>query len=187
MTETQKKPYQEIAKDGWRPPNGSRRSPWKELMLITAMAGTAIAAGDAAREVIPSKAGGKPVSAEQMKAIYEEIKTPYKYGVVLKGEGGRKVDSPSVFRHGDKWYMAYITFDGTGYETLLATSDNLLDWKPLGKILPFREKTWDALQRRDTSRCRTTNGAALTNSANTTANTGCPTSEATRPVTKPIP
>lgn len=126
--------------------NGALRHRWTSLILMASMMGAAFAKAGTAREVIPSKPGGKPVSAEQMKAIYEEIKTPYKYGVVLKGEGGRKVDSPSVFRHGDKWYMAYITFDGTGYETLLATSDNLLDWKPLGKILPFREKTWDGLQ-----------------------------------------
>ena len=116
------------------------------LILIAAMAGIAIAGAETVREVIPAKTGGKPVTAEQMKTIYEEIKTPYKYGVVLKGEGGRKVDCPSVFRHGDKWYMVYITFDGTGYETLIAVSDNLLDWKPLGKILPFLDKTWDAYQ-----------------------------------------
>ena len=116
------------------------------FILIAAMAGTAIAGAETVREVIPAKTDGKPVSAEQMKTIYEEIKTPYKYGVVLKGEGGRMVDGPSVFRHGDKWYMVYITFDGTGYETLIAVSDNLLDWKPLGKILPFLDKTWDAHQ-----------------------------------------
>jgi hypothetical protein len=116
-------------------------------LLLAAVVGGGVTAGaQPAREVIPAKAGGPAVSAEQMQAIYEEVKTPYKYGVVLKGEGGRKVDCPSVFRHGGKWYMVYITFDGTGYETLLAVSDNLLDWKPLGKILPFRENTWDALQ-----------------------------------------
>jgi len=116
------------------------------FMLITAMAGMATAGEPPEREVIPAKAGGPPVSAERMKEIYEEIKTPYKYGVVLKGAGGRMVDSPGVFRHGDKWHMVYITFDGTGYETMLAVSDNLLDWKPLGTILPFRENTWDAKQ-----------------------------------------
>jgi hypothetical protein len=81
------------------------------FILIAAMAGTAIAGAETVREVIPAKTDGKPVSAEQMKTICEEIKTPYKYGVVLKGEGDRKVDSPSVFRHGDKWYMTYISID----------------------------------------------------------------------------
>ena len=78
----------------------SRRLP--RFIIIAAMAGTAIAGAETVREVIPAKTDGKPVSAEQMKTIYEEIKTPYKYGVVLKGEGDRKVDCPSVFRHGDK-------------------------------------------------------------------------------------
>jgi predicted GH43/DUF377 family glycosyl hydrolase len=116
------------------------------IMLVAALAGVATVGAEPEREVIPAKTDGKPVSAEQMKEIHEEIKTPYKYGVILKGEGGRKVDCPSVFRHGEKWYMTYITFDGTGYETLIASSDNLLDWEPLGKILPFRENTWDAFQ-----------------------------------------
>lgn len=98
------------------------------------------------REVIPAKKDGDAVAAKVMDAVYEKIKTPYKYGVVLKGENGKKVDSPSVFRHGDQWYMAYITFDGAGYETELAVSSDLLTWKPLGTILPFQQDTWDAVQ-----------------------------------------
>lgn len=81
-----------------------------------------------------------------MQRVYEEAKTPYKYGVILAGERGAKVDCPSVFRHGETWYMLYIIFDGTGYETALAESTNLLDWKPLGRVLRFREGTWDARQ-----------------------------------------
>jgi hypothetical protein len=42
--------------------------------------------------------------------------------------------------------MVHITFDGTGYETMLAVGDNLLDWKPLGTIVPFRENILDAKQ-----------------------------------------
>ena len=82
-----------------------------------------------------------------MNTIYEEVKTPYKYGVLIKGEPGKKVDCPSVFRHGDKWYMIYIIFDGNGYETAIAQSNNLLNWKTLGKTLTFgREPTWDCNQ-----------------------------------------
>jgi predicted GH43/DUF377 family glycosyl hydrolase len=51
-----------------------------------------------------------------------------------------------VFRHGDKWYMVYIIFDGSGYETAIAESQDLLKWEPLGKIMRFREGTWDARQ-----------------------------------------
>lgn len=98
------------------------------------------------REILPAKSSGKLVSRETMQRIYDQIKTPYKYGIVLKGEEGKKVDCPSVFRHGRMWYMIYIIFDGSGYETALAESPDLLKWKPLGRILRFRKGTWDALQ-----------------------------------------
>jgi len=95
---------------------------------------------------LPAKSSGKKVSPEKMQQIYEQVKTPYKYGVILKGENGRKVDCPSVYRYGERWYMMYIIFDGNGYETAIAESTNLLDWKPLGTILRFRKDTWDANQ-----------------------------------------
>src|SRR3972149_9076463 len=98
------------------------------------------------RKVLPAKPPGKIVTQETMQKIYEEIKTPYKYGVIVKGDEGKRVDCPSVFRHGDKWYMMYIIFDGSGYETAIAESQDLLNWKPLGKILSFRQGTWDATQ-----------------------------------------
>ena len=31
-----------------------------------------------------------------------------------------------VFRRDGRWYMVFIAFDGRGYETRLATSDDLL-------------------------------------------------------------
>jgi predicted GH43/DUF377 family glycosyl hydrolase len=99
-----------------------------------------------ARSVVAAKESAEAVSAEIMADIYETIKTPFKYGVVLKGEPGNMVDSPSVFRHGDKWYMTYIIFDGRGYETALAESEDLLNWNKLGKILEFTDNTWDANQ-----------------------------------------
>jgi sucrose-6-phosphate hydrolase SacC (GH32 family) len=83
-----------------------------------------------------------------MEKIYQEIKTPYKYGIVLKHPDSTKmVDSPTIFRHNQKWYMTYIVFDGQGYETRLAESENLLDWHPGGKILSFTQHTWDANQK----------------------------------------
>jgi predicted GH43/DUF377 family glycosyl hydrolase len=98
------------------------------------------------RKVLTAKPPGNEVSRETMQKIYEEIKTPYKYGIILKGEQGKKVDCPSVFRCSGTWYMMYIIFDGSGYETAIAESQDLLRWKPLGKILRFREGTWDARQ-----------------------------------------
>lgn len=90
------------------------------------------------------------VPQSKMEEIYEEIKTPYKYGlVVAPTTNNYKVDCPSVFRQGDKWYMTYLLYDGKsgkdgrGYETWLAESDDLLQWKTLGKVLSFREEGWD--------------------------------------------
>src|SRR5688500_18770514 len=88
----------------------------------------------------------KSVSDEQMNRVYEESKTPFKHGVIVRGDEGRMVDCPSVFCHGDGWWMAYICMNKVGYETHLARSDDLLKWEPLGKILSFREEGWDKWQ-----------------------------------------
>jgi hypothetical protein len=81
-----------------------------------------------------------------MQAIYDEVKTPFKYGVVIEPPPGKKVDCPNVFRHGNKWYMVYVLMenDPPGYTTELAESDDLLSWKPLGTILDRGAmNTWD--------------------------------------------
>lgn len=60
-----------------------------------------------------------------MQRTYEQVKTPFKHGVVIKGEGGRYVDCPAVFRHDGRWLMMFIAFDGKGTATRLAESDDL--------------------------------------------------------------
>lgn len=91
----------------------------------------------------------KEVPQTVMQSIYDAVKTPYKYGlVVVPADATRKVDCPSVFRKNDKWYMTYIVFDGRGYETSLATSKDLLHWNELGRILSFSDSTdWDKNQK----------------------------------------
>lgn len=86
------------------------------------------------------------ISPDRMQAIYDEVKTPFKYGVVLEPPEGKKIDCPNVFRHGNKWFMMYVQLEiePKGYTTQLAVSDDLLHWKPLGTILPRGEtNTWD--------------------------------------------
>src|SRR6476620_2346669 len=62
-----------------------------------------------------------------MENIYKEIRTPYKYGIVFRHPDSTKLmDSPSIFRWNDSWFMTYIIFDGKGYETWLAESNDLL-------------------------------------------------------------
>ena len=90
----------------------------------------------------------RAVPQEEMERIFNEIKTPYKYGIVVKHpDTAKMVDSPTIFRENGVWYMTYIVFDGQGYETWLSESNNLLDWRPKGKILSFSENTWDANQK----------------------------------------
>ena len=101
----------------------------------------------------PAPTAQTAVPPSQMQEIYEQVKNPYKYGIILKGENDKIVDCPAVFSHGGKWCMTYIVFDGTGYETWLAQSDNLLQWKTLGRIpTPLRalvgsEKTRSGMRR----------------------------------------
>jgi predicted GH43/DUF377 family glycosyl hydrolase len=89
------------------------------------------------------------VSVAVMQQIYEQIKTPFKYGlVVVPEDDSKKIDCPTVFRKGKKWYMSYLVFNGRGYETWLAKSDDLLAWKTLGKLMSFSDTTnWDNNQK----------------------------------------
>ncbi len=94
-----------------------------------------------------NKAEKKEISPETMRAIYEEVKTPFKAGMALAPEPGEMLDSPVVFRHGDAWFMVFIRFDGKGYETHLATSSDLRSWTRLGCIFRRGEKgAWDSSQ-----------------------------------------
>jgi len=91
---------------------------------------------------------GNTVPEKTMEAIYEKIKTPYKYGlVVVPHDKSKKLDCPSIFHKGNSWYMSYIIYDGRGYETWLATSPDLLHWTTTGRILSFADTGWDANQK----------------------------------------
>ncbi|TDH29341.1 glycosylase [Segetibacter sp. 3557_3] len=92
----------------------------------------------------------KAVPQQAMEQVYQEVKTPHKYGLVLvPTHDSLKMDCPTVFRKGDSWYMTYLIFSGRGYETWLAKSKNLLDWKTMGRIMSFSADTtiWDAHQK----------------------------------------
>ena len=98
----------------------------------------------------------QPLSQQGMQRIYQEVRTPYKYGmVVAPTDNYHKIDCPTVFRKDGRWLMTYVVYngkdglDGRGYETWLATSDDLLHWHTEGRILPYPTDTarWDANQR----------------------------------------
>jgi predicted GH43/DUF377 family glycosyl hydrolase len=100
------------------------------------------------RLIIPAKPEGRAVDANTMQRVFDEVKTPFKYGVVLRGEGTNElVDCPSVFRRGNHWYMMYVAITNqVGYQTYLARSDDLLQWEKLGRILSFTNAGWDTWQ-----------------------------------------
>src|SRR4029453_14004362 len=80
----------------------------------------------------------KQFPQEKMQAIYKEIKTPYKHGLVIAPKNDSiKVDCPTVFRMDKNLFMTYIQFNGRGYETWLAKSKDLLNWQTLGPLLSF--------------------------------------------------
>lgn len=86
----------------------------------------------------------KPLFAKEGAFSPAEIapfRTPYKLNkLVLKATGNaadfdaKAVDDPFVFRHNGQFYMTYIGFDGSGYQTGLARSRDLLSWERLGCI-----------------------------------------------------
>ena len=100
-----------------------------------------------------------------MQSVYNEVRTPYKYGLVLAPtDNFHKFDCPTLFRDGEKWLMTYVCYDGKdgtdgrGYETWLAASDDLLHWTTLGRVLSLpvheengasktRKESWDHNQR----------------------------------------
>lgn len=127
---------------------------WRVFMLLVAVTVWQPAFGDvmkpeAVREVIPAKEEGKLVDADAMAMIHDEVKTPFKYGVVIQGaDTNELVDCPTVFRSGGHWYMMYVANSNkVGYQTFLARSEDLLNWQKLGRILSFtKTNEWDAWQ-----------------------------------------
>jgi predicted GH43/DUF377 family glycosyl hydrolase len=70
-------------------------------------------------------------------------RTPYKYPeLILKGTGnkqdfdGLSVDDPIVFRANGRFHMLYIGYDGTGYQTGLAESTDLVHWTRTALVGP---------------------------------------------------
>lgn len=88
-----------------------------------------------------------PIPDKMMQDVYNKIKTPYKYGLVmLPPDNAKKLDCPGIFRRGNLWFMVYSVADEKGSETWLAQSNNLLNWTTKGRILSASDAavTWDA-------------------------------------------
>ncbi len=121
-----------------------RRAPHGAAVLLALLLASSLALPAFAQKTLP-----KEVPAAEMQRVYEAVKTPHKYGLVLvTDDNKKKMDCPSVFRKNGQWWMTYIIFDGRGYETWLAQSKDLLKWETKGKILAFTDSTdWDTNQK----------------------------------------
>jgi predicted GH43/DUF377 family glycosyl hydrolase len=75
-------------------------------------------------------------SAGAVEPTAAAYRTPYRYGKLVLGPSpdksafdSKSVDDPFVFFHDGKFQMLYIGFDGVGYQTGLATSQDLVHWE----------------------------------------------------------
>jgi len=124
----------------------------KPILMASLIGLLIISAGESGVEepvtnqLISAKKSAETVSLKVMNTIYEEVKTPFKYGVVLKGDNNEHVLCPNVFSNNGKWFMVYVSFNGVGYQTHLAESENLIEWNPKGTLLSFRNSGWDQWQ-----------------------------------------
>lgn len=70
------------------------------------------------------------------------LRTPHKLGRLVLGGSGvagtfdeKSVDCPFVFHHEGLFYLTYVGFDGTGYQTGIASSPDLVTWQRQGVML----------------------------------------------------
>jgi predicted GH43/DUF377 family glycosyl hydrolase len=78
-----------------------------------------------------------------MMEVMNDIRTPHKVGRLLveptykAGDfDSHGVDCSFVFKHEGRYWMTYVGWDSIGYQTGLASSDDLINWKKEGLILP---------------------------------------------------
>ena len=97
------------------------------------------------RDFVASAAAGLCFarSASAFSDLLAPYRTPYKFPeLVLRATGNKQefdgisVDDPIVFQDGGQFYMLYIGFDGTGYQTGLASSKDLLHWQRVALVGP---------------------------------------------------
>ena len=70
-------------------------------------------------------------------------RTPFKHDRLVlsaSGETGtfdeKAVDQPFLFAHDGRFFMTFVGYDGKGYQTGLAESSDLVNWKRTALILP---------------------------------------------------
>ncbi len=76
-----------------------------------------------------------------MQRVYDELKTPHKYGPVLTPDKGEMYDCPTVFRHNDKWWMVFVSIERQNrLRNPARHRDDLLNWKVVGTTAEGRAR-----------------------------------------------
>jgi predicted GH43/DUF377 family glycosyl hydrolase len=101
------------------------------------LGGLLVAAGASVSRKVP--AGQPPAGTLPDIAA---LRTPYKYMKRVLEKSGvpgsfdeKSVDCPFAFTANGRFHMTYVGYDGTGYQTGLATSKDLVHWDRAGLIL----------------------------------------------------
>lgn len=99
---------------------------------------------------IPQFADAQTISSEDMAAWSAPYRHWHYYSnhvipakpKILGFESFHNTDNPTVYqRPGDaKWYMSFIGFNGQGYNSFVAESNDLVRWKHLGQSMGFGPK-----------------------------------------------
>ena len=76
-------------------------------------------------------------------SLLESVRTPKKLGRLVLSPSYRRgafdshaIDCPFLFSHAGGFFMTFVGWDGIGYQTGLARSDDLVNWRKEGLILP---------------------------------------------------
>ena len=125
----------------------------RRTLLAGLLAATGVGLGQGAGAAVPAALrggrapgpdfpSGRPRGADANLPGIAPFRTPYKLGRRILARSGvpgsfdrLKVDCPFVFENCGRFYMTYLGFDGIGYQTGLAESDDLEHWRRAGLIL----------------------------------------------------
>ncbi len=98
----------------------------------------------------PEESPPPMISAEQIKAWSAEFRDWHYYPEFVlppspdDGLDFVSIDCPLVFEHEGEWRMFYTGFDGNGYQTALAVSDDLVHWEPRKLVMSYgKEGAYD--------------------------------------------
>lgn len=90
------------------------------------------------RALLRGGAAAGLLAATPSRAATDQVapyRTPYKYPKLVIGASGvpgsfdeKAVDCPFVFSANGRFYLTYVGFDGTGYQTGIAESKDLVNW-----------------------------------------------------------